>query len=93
MPYSVRIPRPVEEKVAGFPISNATRIQLYVRVRDELSTRRRLNGRPIVAPIRCTTHRLSVDDHHGNVTSFWLWVNETEEPGVRIVLDVALVVR
>lgn len=89
MTFDVQVPKSVRAKIGSLGLTRAQAIRFYLHLRDELSVRLDLNGRRIIAPVRCTTHILRVPDGEGGTDDYFLWVNETQSLGVRIIIDVS----
>lgn len=89
MRFQIRVPRAVKRKIASWTLSDACRKTLYRCIQAEL--RDRQDGsfpRYSVAPIRCAILPISfLDPETGVEREFVVYVNTTQELGVRIVLD------
>jgi len=89
MSYKVAISQTVKQRVAEYDLPDAIRERFYQAVRDEFREDYVPWIRRIVAPVRCCTYKIRLFDLEGGVThEFFLWVNETQRHGWRVILEV-----
>lgn len=89
MPYRDSIPKAVEDKIVSWGLSTRLFRLLMETLQFELRTREvEEYPRQINAPVRCLVLPISiVDPETAETRDFVFWINSTEDPGVRIVID------
>jgi hypothetical protein len=87
MSWKVAIPRPVRRKIAGFNLPPPIEARMYRELQRDLGAVEHLLSK-IVAPVRCGTWKIVVADPQAlRAHAFFFWIDETHEPGTRIVID------
>ena len=90
MGYRVEVPEPVEEQIIQWDLNGETLAALRAHLAKLLGTRSvlEMGGVSITAPIRCFKVAFPLTDPvTGQRYEFVFWVNETERPGTRILLE------
>ena len=89
MSFNDIVPKRVKDKILSWSLPKALLKEHLISLQAELSTREvEEYTRQIVAPIRALVLEISVSDPEtGESRDFVFWVNSTEHPGDRIVVD------
>lgn len=89
MNYKVRLPEEIQNKIRSrLGLSVAQALSFSRAIRDKLTRTPSSKIPRIVAPIRCGMVHVEFGDDDESCGT--VWFNDTKEPGVRIVIDVAV---
>jgi len=90
MVYRVEVPDPVEDQIRGWELSAELMAALKAHLRSNLCHKSVLDmgGNLISDPIRCFVVSFSLADPTTSIRhDFVFWVNDTEQPGTRVLLE------